>query len=74
MYLIIGVWGGPNRVYAAVKFFLYTLLGSLLMLVALIYLYSQSGSSFEILEWYKAAAGDERRRSCCSSRSSLPSR
>ena len=35
MYLIIGVWGGPNRVYAAVKFFLYTLLGSLLMLVAL---------------------------------------
>ena len=39
MYLIIGVWGGPNRVYAAVKFFLYTLLGSLLMLVALIYLY-----------------------------------
>ena len=40
MYLIIGVWGGPNRVYAAVKFFLYTLLGSLLMLVALIYLYS----------------------------------
>jgi NADH-quinone oxidoreductase subunit M len=52
MYLIIGVWGGPNRVYAAVKFFLYTLLGSLLMLVALIYLYSVS-ESFEILEWYK---------------------
>ena len=51
MYLIIGVWGGPNRVYAAVKFFLYTLLGSLLMLVALIYLYSVS-ESFEILEWY----------------------
>ena len=42
MYLIIGVWGGPNRVYAAVKFFLYTLLGSLLMLVALIYLYNVS--------------------------------
>ena len=39
MFIIIGVWGGPNRVYAAVKFFLYTLLGSLLMLVALIYLY-----------------------------------
>ncbi|CAG0945627.1 partial NADH-quinone oxidoreductase subunit M, partial [Anaerolineae bacterium] len=39
MYLIIGVWGGPNRVYAALKFFLYTLLGSLLMLVALLYLY-----------------------------------
>ena len=43
MYLIIGVWGGPNRVYAAVKFFLYTLLGSLLMLVAFIYLYSVVG-------------------------------
>ena len=52
MYLIIGVWGGPNRVYAAVKFFLYTLLGSLLMLVALIYLYSAS-DSFSILEWYQ---------------------
>ena len=39
MFLIIGVWGGPNRVYAAIKFFLYTLLGSLLMLVAFIYLY-----------------------------------
>jgi len=51
MYLIIGVWGGPNRVYAAVKFFLYTLMGSLLMLVALIYLYSIS-DSFEILDWY----------------------
>jgi NADH-quinone oxidoreductase subunit M len=52
MYLIIGIWGGPNRVYAALKFFLYTLLGSILMLVALIYLYSVS-ESFEILEWYK---------------------
>ncbi|MEO5766280.1 MAG: NADH-quinone oxidoreductase subunit M [Casimicrobiaceae bacterium] len=51
MYLIIGVWGGPNRVYAAIKFFLYTLLGSLLMLVALIYLYSVS-DSFSILDWY----------------------
>ena len=51
MYLIIGVWGGPRRVYAAFKFFLYTLAGSLLMLVALIYLYSIS-DSFEILEWY----------------------
>src|SRR6266576_815742 len=51
MYLIIGIWGGPNRVYAAMKFFLYTLLGSLLMLVALIYLYSIS-DSFEILDWY----------------------
>jgi len=53
MYLIIGVWGGPNRVYAAIKFFLYTLLGSLLMLVALIYLYTVSGNSFAILEWYQ---------------------
>ena len=51
--LIIGVWGGANRVYAAIKFFLYTLLGSLLMLVALIYLYSVSGGSFSILEWYQ---------------------
>ncbi|MRR50452.1 MAG: NADH-quinone oxidoreductase subunit M [Rhodocyclaceae bacterium] len=51
MYLIIGVWGGPNRVYAAFKFFLYTLLGSLLMLVALVYLFISSGS-FEILEWH----------------------
>ena len=40
MFVIIGIWGGPNRVYAAIKFFLYTLLGSLLMLVALIYLYN----------------------------------
>ncbi|MEO8332002.1 MAG: NADH-quinone oxidoreductase subunit M [Gallionella sp.] len=53
MFLIIGVWGGQNRVYAAVKFFLYTLLGSLLMLVALIYLYNQSGGSFEILDFYQ---------------------
>ncbi|RGE45051.1 NADH-quinone oxidoreductase subunit M [Comamonas testosteroni] len=53
MYLIIGIWGGPNRIYAAFKFFLYTLLGSLLTLVALIYLYTQSGGSFEILDWHK---------------------
>jgi len=53
MFLIIGVWGGQNRVYAAVKFFLYTLLGSLLMLVALIYLYNQSGGSFAILDFHK---------------------
>ncbi len=52
MFLIIGVWGGPNRVYAAVKFFLYTLLGSLLMLVALVYLYNHSGGSFEILDYH----------------------
>jgi NADH-quinone oxidoreductase subunit M len=52
MYLIIGVWGGPNRVYAAIKFFLYTLLGSLLMLVGFIYLYNVS-ETFSILEWYQ---------------------
>jgi len=52
MYIIIGVWGGPNRVYAAFKFFLYTLAGSLLTLVALIYLYLKSGS-FAILDWHQ---------------------
>jgi len=53
MYLIIGVWGGPRRVYAAFKFFLYTLAGSLLMLVALIFLYYKSGGSFDILTWHR---------------------
>jgi NADH-quinone oxidoreductase subunit M len=53
MYLIIGIWGGPNKIYAAFKFFLYTLLGSLLMLVALIYLYTQSGGSFDLATWHK---------------------
>jgi NADH-quinone oxidoreductase subunit M len=53
MYLIIGIWGGPNKIYAAFKFFLYTLLGSLLMLIALIYLYITSGGSFDILTWHK---------------------
>ena len=53
MYLIIGIWGGPNKIYAAFKFFLYTLLGSLLMLIALIYLYTKSGGSFDILAWHK---------------------
>jgi NADH-quinone oxidoreductase subunit M len=52
MYIIVGVWGGPNRVYAAFKFFLYTLLGSLLTLVAIIYLYIKSGNSFDILAWH----------------------
>ena len=52
MFIIIGVWGGPNRVYAALKFFLYTLLGSLLMLAALLYLYFKSGS-FSILDYYQ---------------------
>jgi NADH-quinone oxidoreductase subunit M len=53
MYIIIGVWGGADRVYAAFKFFLYTLAGSLLMLVALIYLYYKAGGSFDILAWHK---------------------
>ena len=57
MYIIIGVWGGPRRVYAAFKFFLYTLLGSLLMLVALIFLYYKSGGSFNILDWHKLPLG-----------------
>ena len=53
LYLIIGVWGGPNRVYAAFKFFLFTLMGSLLFLVAQIYLFVQSGGSFSILDWHQ---------------------
>ncbi len=53
MFLIIGIWGGPNRVYAAIKFFLYTLLGSLLMLVAFIYLYYVSEGSFSILDYHQ---------------------
>jgi NADH-quinone oxidoreductase subunit M len=57
MYLIIGIWGGPNKIYAAFKFFLYTLLGSLLMLIALIYLYTKSGGSFDILLWHKLPLG-----------------
>ncbi|MBV8628106.1 MAG: NADH-quinone oxidoreductase subunit M, partial [Paraburkholderia sp.] len=53
MYIIIGVWGGPNRVYAAFKFFLYTLAGSLLMLVALLYLYRITGT-FDLASWQVA--------------------
>lgn len=53
MYLIIGIWGGPNKIYAAFKFFLYTLLGSLLMLVALVFLYLKSGGSFDLSLWHK---------------------
>ena len=49
MFLIIGIWGGPRRIYATIKFFLYTFLGSVFMLVAFLYLYSQSGT-FNILE------------------------
>jgi NADH-quinone oxidoreductase subunit M len=53
MFLIIGIWGGPNRVYAAIKFFLYTLMGSLLMLIAFIYLYQSSGGSFSIADYHQ---------------------
>ena len=56
MFIIIGLWGGPNRVYATIKFFLYTFLGSVLMLVALIYLYFQS-NSFDILVWQDLKLG-----------------
>ncbi|MEA3097254.1 NADH-quinone oxidoreductase subunit M [Caballeronia mineralivorans] len=56
MYIIIGVWGGANRVYAAFKFFLYTLMGSLLMLIALLYLYTQT-HTFDIAAWQAAKIG-----------------
>jgi NADH-quinone oxidoreductase subunit M len=53
MFIIIGVWGGPNRVYAALKFFLYTFAGSVLLLVSVLYLYNKSGGSFAILDWQR---------------------
>jgi len=52
MFLIIGIWGGPRRVYAAIKFFLYTFLGSVFLLIAILYLFFQS-DSFSILDYYK---------------------
>ena len=57
MFLIIGIWGGPNRIYATIKFFLYTLLGSLLMLVALVYLYFKSNGSFALADLYAVQLG-----------------
>ncbi|MEE8493439.1 MAG: NADH-quinone oxidoreductase subunit M [Nitrospirales bacterium] len=54
MYLLIGVWGGANRLYAAIKFFLYTLVGSLLLLVAIIVFFFQGGQTFDILELSRA--------------------
>ncbi|WP_313953555.1 NADH-quinone oxidoreductase subunit M [Accumulibacter sp.] len=57
LYLIIGIWGGSNRVYAAFKFFLFTLMGSLLFLIALLYLYIASGGSFSILDWHAMPIG-----------------
>jgi NADH-quinone oxidoreductase subunit M len=57
MYIIIGIWGGANRIYAAFKFFMYTLAGSLPMLLALIYLYYASAGSFGIFDWHAAEIG-----------------
>ncbi len=57
LYLIIGIWGGPNRVYAAFKFFLFTLMVSLLFLIALLYMFIQSGGSFSILDWHQMPLG-----------------
>ncbi|MDR7067361.1 NADH-quinone oxidoreductase subunit M [Pseudoxanthomonas japonensis] len=54
MFLIIGVWGGPRRIYASLKFFLYTFLGSVLMLVGLVYLYIKGGS-FQLADLYAMA-------------------
>ncbi len=57
MYVIIGIWGGANRLYAAIKFFLYTFAGSLLMLVALVYLYYASAGRFGIFDWHEVRIG-----------------
>ena len=57
MFLIIGIWGGPNRVYATIKFFLYTFLGSVLMLVALLYLHFEAGDTFNIASFYHLPLG-----------------
>ena len=56
MFLVIGIWGGPRRVYATIKFFLYTFLGSVFMLIGLIYLYIQSGT-WDILAWHDLPLG-----------------
>ena len=57
MYIIIGIWGGPRKIYSAFKFFLYTFMGSLLMLVAMAYLYTVSGNSFDIQTWQNLPIG-----------------
>lgn len=57
MYLIIGIWGGPRKIYSAFKFFLYTLMGSLFMLIAMAYLYTVSGNSFDIATWQALPLG-----------------
>jgi NADH-quinone oxidoreductase subunit M len=58
MFVIIGLWGGPNRVYATIKFFLYTFLGSVLMLVAFIYLYYQADRTFDIATFHQVQLGE----------------
>jgi NADH-quinone oxidoreductase subunit M len=58
MYFLIGVWGGPRREYAAIKFFLYTLAGGVLMLIAMLMFYFNSGMSFDLLELADIAAGN----------------
>lgn len=59
MFIVIGVWGGPRRVYATIKFFLYTFFGSVFLLVALIYLYFQADKSFAILDFHALQIGIE---------------
>jgi NADH-quinone oxidoreductase subunit M len=56
MFLIVGIWGGPRRVYATLKFFLFTFLGSVLMLVAVVYLRLQAGS-FDLMAWQEVTLG-----------------
>jgi NADH-quinone oxidoreductase subunit M len=57
MFLIIGMWGGPRRVYATIKFFLYTFLGSVFMLVALIYMYNKAGGLYGVLDFHQLQLG-----------------
>ena len=59
MFIVIGIWGGPRRVYATIKFFLYTFFGSVFLLVALIYLYFQADKSFAILDFHALKIGME---------------
>ena len=73
MFIIIGVWGGPRRVYASVKFFLYTFLGSVFMLIGLIYLYLKTGS-FQLADLHRRCRWIAPSRSGCSWPSSPHSR
>ena len=73
MFIIIGIWGGPRRVYATLKFFLYTFFGSIFMLIGLIYLYLKAGS-WEMAALAQAAADARTNRRICSSRSCSASR